>query len=65
MLLQWERLNVPHKLFLQLLPIAKDRIGAFMFYNERAKEKQSTFSERLSQQMVGRRGRFDWGVMQR
>jgi hypothetical protein len=45
-----QRFDVPHKLFEQLLPIAKDRIGASLFYNERTKEKlaQSTFSERMS-----------------
>ena len=46
-----QRFDVPHKLFLQLLPIAKDRIGASLFYNERTKEilAQSTFSERISE----------------
>lgn len=46
-----QRFDVPHKLFLQLLPIAKDRIGASLFYNDRTKEKlaQSTFSERMSE----------------
>jgi hypothetical protein len=46
-----QRFDVPQKLFEQLLPIAKDRIGASLFYNNRTKEKlaQSTFSERMSE----------------